>query len=420
MDIYSAIYPVLWSSRVLGLAPISMKRGSKVHQPQSSIKILLYSVFMAAVTMTLSVCNIVSHKYEYYFKSGPTIVFNIQEYADTLLTAAFVFLSCSNHRNIISFVSNIDYVDRSLLSLGVTVSFKLLTSLFRTQILLAITFILLPFLFISYYWVINNMSILTTVAACIFILRKITTFWMHLQFLDYMLLIRQRIQIINTKILETKTDEREHYFLNSDSFIPSVRESLSSGINDINLTQNLRAQTNSLISVAVSALEDTRNSVAGDVPCRTNTCQQNSKVEFTGQLEVMSSSDSKVLAGPFHKRSRMTRVRLLAHLHDLLCDTAEVLNSIFSVQILLYSALCFVDITVNLYCFFVLFRLANRTSHNTHYMYGSLYVCLLNAIQIIGIVAACAFTAEEVSFVFSLFAFRFLFVFPTPIENHTD
>jgi hypothetical protein len=171
-----------------------------------------------------------------------------------------------------------------------------------------------------------------------------------------------------------------------------------------------------LIRVAVSAPEDTRNSAGGDVSCITNTCQQNCKVQFSGRLQAMSSSDSNVVAGPFQKRSRMTRVRLLAHLHDFLCDTTEILNSLFSVQILLYSAICFVDITVNLYCcFFVLFKLPNRTYHHTYYMYGSLYVCLLNAIQIIGTVAACAFTAEEVSFLLSLFTFRFSFVFPTPI-----
>jgi hypothetical protein len=416
MDIYSAIYPLLWSSRALGLAPISIKRESKVHQLQPSMKLLLYSVFMAAVTMTLSMYNIVSSKNETDFRRGPTIILHIQEYADTLLTAAFVFLSCSNRRNIISFVSNIDYVDQSLLSLGVTVSFKLLINLFKIQILFALTFILIPFIFIMYFWVINNMSMLTTVAASLFILRKITTFWIHLQFIDYAILIRQRFQIINTKILETKIDEREHHFLNSDSFIPFERESLSSDINGSNLTSTLTVQTNSLISVAVSALEDTRNSAAGHVSCITDTCQQNSKFQFTGRLRAMSSSDRKSLEGPFQKRSRLTRIRLLAHLHDLLCDTAEILNSLFSVQVLLYSALCFVVITVNLYwCFVVLFSLPHITPYNTYRMYSSLYICLLNAIQVIGTVAACAFTAEEVSFIFSLFAFIFSFVFPTPI-----
>lgn len=97
-------------------------------------------------------------------------------------------------------------------------------------------------------------------------------------------------------------------------------------INDINLTQTSIIGTNNLISAAVSAVEDTRKSLACDVLYITNTCQQNSKVEFTGRVQTMSSSDRKNFDGPLEAGTRMIRMRLVAHLHNILSDTAEVLN----------------------------------------------------------------------------------------------
>ncbi|XP_033607592.1 putative gustatory receptor 28b [Cryptotermes secundus] len=89
MDIYSALCPLLWSSRVLGLAPISIKRGSKLHQLQSSFKILLYSVFMAAVTMTLSPPNRTSHNTYYMYCSLYVCLLNAIQIIGTV--AAFAF-----------------------------------------------------------------------------------------------------------------------------------------------------------------------------------------------------------------------------------------------------------------------------------------------------------------------------------------
>jgi hypothetical protein len=141
-----------------------MKRGSKEHQRQPSMRILLYSVSMAAATTTESVYVIGSYKREYEFKKGPMIIFDFREYSGTLITATFVFMSCSNRRNMISFKSNTDYVDRCLLSIGATESIKIFIILFKIHILFILAFILMPLLFISFDWIMNNMPMLDIVA----------------------------------------------------------------------------------------------------------------------------------------------------------------------------------------------------------------------------------------------------------------
>jgi hypothetical protein len=210
-----------------------------------------------------------------------------------------------------------------------------------------------------------------------------------------MCLIRQRFQIINKQISET-SDACEHGISSLALFSPLIRESFSSSSNQMKLRSTLKIRTNNFITNAERVLDDKTNSVDGDLSSTANTRKQSGNVEFTGISLAMS--DCKSLTGPSQEQSRMSRVRFVARLHDVMCDTAQVLNSAFSVQNLLFSVICLLDTTVNFYCcFFVVFKLPNKRHSNMQHVYYSLYMTLCSVIKITGVVAACTSTADEVS-----------------------
>lgn len=391
-NIYSVAYSLVWFPRILGLAPISMKEESKIYKFQSSTKILVYSVLVAGGIATLSLYII--YTMDYNFKRGPTIIFKIKEYAETLITAAFIIIICVNHRKLIFTITNTSYVDRKLLFIGVPITFKSHVRILRIRTLCAVILVLMPFFLFSYHFVIDTFGILHILSSFLSVFQTTTSFYMQSLYQHFMFLIRQRFQIINTQISMTSTDASEHRVLNSALFGPLIREPLPSSSNQIIRTSTFRIPTNNVITPA-----EKRNSADGNLSCIMNTCQQSCKVENTGTFHAISSSDSKYLAIQLPEESQKSRVRLLAHLHDCMCDTAEVLNSAFSVQNLLLSGKYLVDITVNSYCCFFVFKVPHMNTLLTHYMYYSLYMTLCSVIQFTGILAASTFTAEEVSFV---------------------
>jgi hypothetical protein len=176
-DIYSAAYSLFWFPRILGLAPISVKDELTIRKFQPSAKMLLHSVFMAGGVTALSLC--ITYKIDYNFKTGPTIIFKMQDCADTAVTVAFIFTSCLNHRKLILTVTNIDYFDRNMLSIGVPISFKLHIWLVRIQALCTLIFILIPISFLSYSLITNNTTILAIASLPLSILKVTISFYVQ-------------------------------------------------------------------------------------------------------------------------------------------------------------------------------------------------------------------------------------------------
>lgn len=188
-----------------------------------------------------------------------------------------------------------------------------------------------------------------------------------------MFLIRQRFHVINTQISKTRTDAWEHSDLKSALFSPTTIESLLCSSNQIQRTSTFRTPINNLTTGSDRVLDDERNLIDNNLSCTRN-------VVFTGTFHTTSSSDSEGLPAPFQQQSRTSRLRLLAHVHGFMFDTAQVLNSAFSVQNLLFSAICLVDMTVHFYfCFLVLFKLTSSGTTYKNYMYYCLYLVLCSA-----------------------------------------
>jgi hypothetical protein len=177
---------------------------------------------------------------------------------------------------------------------------------------------------------------------------------MQLQFLDFVILLRQRFQIINSQISEIKPDEVTNSLLNNSGFFgASIKKSTTIDSHQTVRKSAMKIQANNLATNAISLLEENESSVIGDLPVTTITYL--SQVASLGTLHAVSHKTPSALSSV--ERDAMSRVRFLAHLHDSLCDTAQLLNS-FSVQNLICSAICLTDMTVNFYsCFVVLLKL---------------------------------------------------------------
>jgi hypothetical protein len=149
-----------------------MKQESKIRKFQPSMKMLLHSVFTGSDTAALSLYLV--YNTHYNSKIGSTIIFKMHEYANVLISVASGFITCVNHRKLILTITNTDYVDRSLLSVGVPASFKSPIRLLRIQTLCMVTFILIPNSFILYLSIINNSPMRSILATLLYTLQRTT------------------------------------------------------------------------------------------------------------------------------------------------------------------------------------------------------------------------------------------------------
>jgi hypothetical protein len=132
-DFYSAVYPIFGFTRILGLAPASLSDNTKNRHIKPSKAKVLYSLLLLTDVVTLYVISkieqgngnitTVSKKTKY--------IFDVRELTDTVRTAVSILTSCLNSLKVTSTSPNTDYIDRSMVSADVQISFKLSLRLFE-------------------------------------------------------------------------------------------------------------------------------------------------------------------------------------------------------------------------------------------------------------------------------------------------
>jgi hypothetical protein len=145
-DFYFAVYPIFWSTRILGLAPISLSDNAKNRHIKPSEAAVLYGLLLLTGVVTL---YIISNTEEdngniTIITKATKCIFDVREFINTAVTAVSIRMSCLNSHKIISISSNIDYIDRSMIYAGVQVSLKVSLRLFGIKISFTMIFITIP------------------------------------------------------------------------------------------------------------------------------------------------------------------------------------------------------------------------------------------------------------------------------------
>ncbi|KAJ9591906.1 hypothetical protein L9F63_001508 [Diploptera punctata] len=395
-DIYSSVYPLFWFGRLFGLVPISLSSSSTFG---TSIKSLLYSIlFLMANVGLFVVFTLEDGEKQFSLGSALTrIIFQLREYVDTTITTVFILMSCFNHRKILSFLSSVDYVDRALANIGVDVPFHLPITLFKIQLFLCLMLMVVPCASLCAYFAFVVKSYIMSCAILIYAFPKIISFWMQITFFDCMLAHRQRFKIINAEISELETDTGEKGKAKDYSiFGPLVRETLSSALSDIDENSTLRVRSGNSAIAPVAPLIENETLKQTDLPFTTTNYRNMLEVDMAKTVTHIKPRSKIIHVGESQEFAGMSRVRILGHLHDTLCDSALLLNSSFSFQNMLCSGVCLIDMTVTFYCcFVVLTTLHKRDPLHVQIVFYALYWTIISMLQTIAVVAACAFTSQE-------------------------
>ena len=394
-DVYSSFFPLFWFGRLFGLIPISLNSTFG-----TSIKSLLYSILFLIANVTIFITFSLMQG-EKYFSLGSRltrIIFELREYIDTTITVVFILMSCFNHRKILSFLTSVDYVDRALSNIGVDVSFNLPIKLFKVQLLVSAVMMVLPCVAICCYIVLNYNNYLIIFAILIYALPKVISCWMQAIFFDCMLAHRQRFKIVNSQISDLPTDSEEKGKVNDYSmFGPLVRETLGSPLSDIDGNSTIRIRSGNSAIAPVAPLIENQAPRETDLPFSISNYRNMLEVDMAKTVTQIKPKTKLIQVGEPEEFAGMSRVRILGHLHDTLCDSALLLNSSFSFQNLLCSGVCLIDMTVTFYCcFVVLTNIQKRDPQQILIVFYALYWTLISMLQTIAVVAACAFTSQEV------------------------
>jgi hypothetical protein len=164
---------------------------------------------------------------------------------------------------------------------------------------------------------------------------------MHVQFLGFILLLRQRFQIINSQILEVKVPEEKSGILkNPGLFRPLIKQS-----SPFDSHQKYRHVSTKRIRTSNSATNLVRLRMKIKEYChQTSTINdERVSVKFASQflcVYTTSLSERWSRTEPSEEQRKTSQVGLLAHLHDSPRNTVQLLNTSFSVLNLLCSTTC--------------------------------------------------------------------------------
>jgi hypothetical protein len=334
MDIYSAMYPVNFMSRILGLSSLTVLGQPGSRHFYYSRKLTYYNIFIITFFAILTVVKVtlfLNQEDHSFFRSVRAI-----EYASIIATNLIIRLACLLQRHKIKlFYKKLMKIDENLPNMKQTYKKVFL----RHVYVILVTFVLLLFYFICrclLHTISNDLGLFSSILGCLFVIISACT---------------NNMQII--------------YFTSSVYVISERFRALRATI----------ANSAALLELTHSASTDN-----------------------TQLSETHSVNARKVLLSPLK-----TKLEVAVKLHSLLCNSASLLNSAFSVQILFIVGFSFVTITYNSYfCVVSLLHQSKGLFGGTAWNVVSLYSLILTLLSNTILISSCDSASNEVSYLFLL------------------
>lgn len=314
-DIYSAISPLYYLSKILGLAPFYYRSEKPEGRIQISLLGTLHSCFMCSVLMALLVVLFKWHLEKEFEKYS--LITDFVSLSDSIVSSLGVIISyalCAtiNRRRIKKLLFLLSQVDTYLV--------KTVNS-YKTVCVSLIVGIVLSFLMHVCCIIVDSTDrshVENYEAHFIYCLFSIIGMTTCSQFVYAALLLKHRFRVLNEDLLMVFDIEDEDVLDDMQLLEPMSRTISKTGLEEQTSCQESLHQT--------SAFEELNCS--------------DSKHSNSEQINELSDSED-------WKRS--VKITVIREVHFILCEASELTNSIFQVQILVGSIEIFLKITVCLY-----------------------------------------------------------------------
>lgn len=314
-DIYSAIKPLYYLSKIFGLAPFYYRRGDPEGRIQISLLGTIHSCLMCCVLTILSV--VLCRWYlEREFDSYNLIV-DVVVLSDLLVSSfdvimTYVLCATINRSKIMKLLVLVSLVDTYLN--------KTINSYKTTCV--SVIYGIVVFLLVNLCCIVVSSISLSHVEhymvhfiCCLFHIVGMITYF---QFFYSVLLLKHRFRVLNEDLLMVFDIEDEPI------------------LDDMQLVESL-------------SLKFSNTKLEGQTLCQ-GSLHQSSTFEGHNCLHSKQSNSERINISPSSEDwRRSVKIRKLREAHSTLCDAAELTNSIFQVQILVGFVEIFVEITLCLY-----------------------------------------------------------------------